>query len=330
MNKISTIIVCFLLVTSCKNDVNNNVSKKEKVNNNLNLIITPDLSNRITIHTKHKPLNDTLLIKTLLNSYYPNIYGSNNRLTGQKDQISFLFTNSTIITEHNINMENLDMDFSEMTDGKRIQYFVSHTESIAPFEFDKEKMNNEVRKFYNNSYRNVGGADIFNFFNSKIKASKIKKNKKPLKINQTTVYNNQRNILILFTDGYIEAGMSGNENCKNNSCVFLDKKRVDNFRTKFKASAHSDMKAFFEENNYGIEPVKNDLLKDLEVIVVEMYDRSLADSGSQRKIPNDLDILKLFWADWLQKSGVKRHKLLGTVNSVDEFEKNIISFIEDN
>ena len=337
MNKIVILIVSFFLLTSCGNDLNKKdlaINKSdlnnEKVNNHLNIIITPDLSNRISFHTQNKPVNDTVLIKELLDIYYPDIYKSNNRITGQKDEISFLFTNPTIISKHNINMEDLNINFSDFNDGQRIQYLVSFTKDIPLYELDKKRMNKEVRRIYNNFLINPGGADILNFFNTQMNASKIKKNSNPIKIDQTIVYNNQRNILVLFTDGYIEAGMYGENNCQDKQCVFLDETKVNEFRESYKASGKKNMKIFFEENNYGINPIENDQLKNLEVIVVEMYDRSLASSGSQRKIPNDLDILKLFWSDWLEKSGIKKYKLYGTVSSKDEFKKNIISFIEDN
>ena len=335
MKNIIAIIAIALFVSSCvgnkeKGDIAGIFSDKttKQINNHLNIIITPDLSNRISVHTRHKAVHDTLLIKALLNSYYPDIYKSNGRVTGQKDEISFLFTNSTIISQQNINMDALNIDFSNFSDGQRIQYLVSHSDEIALYELDKKKMNNEVKRIYNNLTENPGGADILNYFNQQLKKPKIKENSKPFKFDQTIVYNNQRNILILFTDGYIEAGLYGNINCTDNQCVYLDESVINKFRNSFKASNESDIKKFFVENNYGIKPIENEQLKDLEVIVVEMYDRSLANSGSQRQVPNDLEIIKIFWSDWLEKSGVKKYKLFGTANSEKDFTENINSLIE--
>lgn len=336
MKTIIILLTFIVFATSCMNDVpknntvNKNLSKNRiQVNNHLNIIITPDLSNRISVYTQHKAVHDTLLIKALLDNYYPTIYRSNGRAIGQKDEISFLFTNPTIISDEQIDMDKLNIDFSDFNDGQRISYLVSRSSDVSLYELDKQAADNEIQRIYNNLSKNSAGADILNFFKSQLKNSYLKKDALPILYDQTTVYNKQRNILILFTDGYIEAGMYSHEDCKGNKYPFLDKNSIDQFRNAFKKSGSNNLEKFFIDNNYGIIPIENEQLQNLEVIVVEMYDRSLSNSGNQTQIPNDLEIMNLFWSDWLEESGVKKFKLLGTVNSDDEFIENIISFIEE-
>ena len=127
--------------------------------------------------------------------------------------------------------------------------------------------------------------------------------------------------MIMTTDGYIEAGIF-------DKGFDLSKKLIDRFRDAFLASGESDMASFFKKNKqFRIKPVHNDKLKNLEILVMELYDRSLTKTGAATVHPTDMEIMKLFWTDWLQQSRVKRFELHPIANSKAEAEKIILDFL---
>jgi hypothetical protein len=63
---------------------------------------------------------------------------------------------------------------------------------------------------------------------------------------------------------------------------------------------------------------------------LELYDRSLTKAGAASIHPTDMEIIKLFWSDWLQRSGVRRFEFHPIAGSKDEVEKMILNFLEIN
>ncbi|NOX46840.1 MAG: hypothetical protein GXO89_07665, partial [Chlorobi bacterium] len=63
-------------------------------------------------------------------------------------------------------------------------------------------------------------------------------------------------------------------------------------------------------------------------LVVEFYDRSLSrKSGNNTVLPDDFDIMKLFWEDWMKKSGVKKYRIYERFASMNDFETALKNFI---
>jgi hypothetical protein len=318
----------FFLLFNCTSDKKNQIVKenqKEVFSENLNIIITPDLSNRVKKYPK--PVSDIDLITNIFDNYYPTLYNYKNRVSGQKDLINLLFTNSNIIKEY-----NYDGIFSLSINQKENQnhsYLKTFDGTETDFKKDSRKFINNLDKVYKQVSINPAGADIFKFIKDKLNT--VIQKEKTVLVQDYIVTTSYRNILVLFTDGYIEAGMSGSANCINNKCYFLDGVVIDKFRKDYKSNGKGlSLKAFFQEKGYGIIPIENEDLKNVEIFVCELFDRSLnAKTGSQRKIPNDYDIMKVFWEDWLDKSGVKKRKIYPKVDSVDDFNKNLMSFINE-
>ena len=97
-----------------------NLSEKNKeisnsrVTQHFNMVIVPDLSNRVT---KPKPVDDLKIIESILNDISPIYLKSQNRRMGQKDQFQVLLTNQSLIklgkkkiSENNI----VIIEFNEM------------------------------------------------------------------------------------------------------------------------------------------------------------------------------------------------------------------------
>jgi hypothetical protein len=338
--KYSKVVVFFLIVilsfsNSCvqKSDsrqqsdnlANGNFNNRNNYIIHYNIIFAPDLSNRITTYSK--PLKDEQIIKVVLDNIYPNIL-THKRLTQQKDKFSVSFINDRLISEYNIDFNNLSIDFSKFNNQQRdrIDYIMGRSpQTLAQ---DISTFEQEVQSFYSKAGDNTFGADLWSYFQSGIDNIMIHVGEEPFEANGKTYINKFRNILILLTDGYLEAGMYGNSSCpQRNLCYDLSKTRVDEFRRAFQASGEQDLQVFFDKNNYGLVPVSNPNLEELEVLVLEIYDRSLSKGGSATVHPTDMEILKLFWSDWLKKSGVIRYELRPVVSSRAEVEKVILSFL---
>jgi hypothetical protein len=324
------IAILFILATSCNttntsNSKNNKTQQDTVVNTNLNILISPDLSNRIT-EKYAKPIDDIEIIKRILELYYPSIYKSGGRVLNQKDKISLLITNPQLMNTYNINDESLKIDISGFNNDERIKYFTDPLH-YKTFENDKNIMINEITKVYESAKENTVGADIYDLFKSRLNSDIILEDEKPKNSFDHIVINRNRNILILLTDGYIEAGLYGEPENKK-QYFYLDNEIIRTFRKDFKKSEEINMKLFFEKNGYGLVPLANPALNNLEVLAVEFYDRSLSKkSGNNTVLPDDYDILKLFWDDWMKKSGVKRFKVYERFATINDFEVALENFI---
>ncbi len=124
------------------------------------------------------------------------------------------------------------------------------------------------------------------------------------------------------TDGYIEAGIFGKG-------YDLSQSKVEAFRNAFLKSKESNLSVFLSKNPaFKIKPADNPFLKSLEVIVLEIYDRSLSKTGAATKHPTDMEVMKLIWSDWLKSSGVKRFELKSIATSKEEAVKYVMDFIK--
>ena len=88
------------------------------------------------------------------------------------------------------------------------------------------------------------------------------------------------------------------------------------------------MKQFFKDRGYGITPVDNPLLSEVEILVLELDDRSKNANGNASSEISDDDIIKLFWTDWLKKSGVKKFELHSTASSTSDINDYIKDFLD--
>jgi len=98
-------------------------------------------------------------------------------------------------------------------------------------------------------------------------------------------------------------------------------------RTEFLKSKSSDLQKFILSNpQFLIKKINNDL-KNTDVLVLEVTDRSLDINGVARFHPTDLEIIKIIWTDWLIKSGadhVQIHAALSNRKDVHTILKNFI------
>lgn len=294
---------------------------RKTVITHFNITFAPDLSNRVNPNLYKRPLNDVDILKIITGNLYPSILRS-RRSENQKDKLLIDFINKGLINQYQVNPDKLLIDFCRFKNqNERIAYIMDRDHVQRTLKQDEGAMVNEFGHINAKAACQNFGADVWTYFNQGIDDRIVLPAEQPINDEGETYINAYKNVLILTTDGYIEAGIY-------NKGFDLSKKRIDEFRAAFLASGQSDMAAFFKKNTqFRINPVHNENLKNLEVLVMELYDRSLSKTGAATVQPTDMEIIKLFWADWLRQSKVKRFELHAYAASKDEAERVILNFL---
>jgi hypothetical protein len=286
-----------------------------------NITFAPDLSNRVNPNLYKRPLNDVDLLKILAANLYPNIL-TEKRSQYQQDKLLVDFINKGLIGQYSIQTDKLLIDFGRFSSQlARINYIVMDKPPKPTLGQDISIMTKEFNRVYNSAIDDNVGADIWTYFDQGIDDKNVLLDELPKQSEGFTYINHYRNILILPTDGYIEAGIFGKG-------FDLAQQTINRFRKAFLASGETDLEKFYRKNpDYHIKAARNPRLKSMEVLVLEMYDRSLTKSGSATVHPTDMEIMKLFWTDWLSQSGVKHFELHPYANSRAEAQKIVMNFL---
>ena len=290
----------------------------------LNIVIVPDMSNRVDINLHQRPIQDETIINTILDQIHPKLLTSGNRRTHQKDRYCISFTNQRLITQHGIQTANLEIDFSRFDRQiDRIEY-INGRNKESNFGDDLRKMKEEITSCYEAASRSYAGADVWSFFNNLSEnLIRIDSNVRTA-ANGVQITNKMRNIIVLLTDGYIEAAVYP----KDRVCNSLSQARIADFRKNFLRSGQGrTVKQFFSDEHYGITPIDNEMLENTEVLVMEIDDRSLDNSGNALLQPSDAEIIDIFWMDWFEKSNVKRFSIEPVVSSQSEAQTCINRFL---
>ncbi|QZE15481.1 hypothetical protein K4L44_06525 [Halosquirtibacter laminarini] len=337
-------IISFLMMgctNSQKSDNNKMLEEAKKIQEvtiqEYNIMIAPDLSNRINDEIHPKPVDDRAIIHEVF-QMIPTVLTSNNRTTGQKDLFSFMFVNSGLISQTGMDVDSLRIDFSSFvnpesgTDNQknRIEY-IKNRNPERSLKKDVVAINNRIEKLYSFAQSHSGGADIWSFLNSEIDPTILKTQTKRNEVFGGVIQNIVcKNVMILLTDGYLESGLSRGQSQGEgkNMSYDLTQSRIRDFRNAFKHSKMNDLRAFYKKEGYGIVALKNSALKDLHLLVMEMDDRSQTKTGNATVFPTDAEIINLFWTDWLKRSGVATYELHHVVPSKSKAQKIIRNFLE--
>lgn len=310
-NKLNPFILFILLLIGCtgnnKNININNPQIRDIIN--YNIVIAPDLSNRVLVT---KPLTDSCIVGLVL-SKIPQILHSNGREMYQKDKFSIQFINQRWINNYQVHTNDLSIDIGNFSDQrKRIIYIQEGELKKAEDRFMKEygRLNYLAKK--NNS-----GADVWTYLNTGIDNSVVLSRDNSIgNLNQT-----YKNTLIILTDGYIEAGLYG-------TGYDLSGSKIRRIRNSFLRSGMDNFQEFFNAHpEFHIKKVNNPLLKNLDILVLELYDRSLHSTGEARTHPTDAEIMQVAWQEWFKSSGVKHFEFHQTFGSKAEADKVILNFL---
>lgn len=313
----------FSFINWCPTKSDHNTIEKGKVisTTHFNILFAPDMSNRVNPQLYKRPLNDADILSIITNDLYPTILRF-KRAENQKDKLMIDFINKELINQYSVNTDKLLIDFGKFgNQNERIDYILERNGVKQTLKKDITDMTIEFTRINNLAIKHNVGADIWNYLNQNIDGNRVLSPERPLKFNNNIYENNYRNILILPTDGYIEPDTF-------NKGYDLSKNTIDSFRKAFLKSEENDMQEFLKKNKkFQLNPVKNEHLKHLEILVMELYDRSLSKGGSATIHPTDIEIIKLLWTTWLQQSNVERFELHSYASSKNEAEKIILNFI---
>ena len=281
-----------------------------------NVVFAPDLSNRLNTTLYPKAVNDADIVDGALKNIWPVLRIKRN--DGQLDHYNVDFINKGLIGIYKVNTDLLNIDFQHFTrQGDRISYIMSRGVSRT-LPKDVSAFMSEYRRFNNLAAKSNNGADIWSYFQSGIDERIVLPNLEKGKVIHTF-----KNIMVLLTDGYIEAGIY-------KKGYDLSGEKVSDFRKAFLKSKEPSMEVFLSKNNrFKITAVRNPFIKNLEVIVIEMYDRSLTKAGTATVHPTDMEIMKVIWTDWMKSSGVKRFELKAAASSKSEAIKYVTDFIKN-
>lgn len=310
-----------LSLFSCSNDTNKK-KQQEDVDREVSIIhfnitVAPDLSNRVNPKYNPRPLSDTTIIDIIADDIYPRILTSKRKIN-QKDHFQIDFINKDQINAYNVETRKLDIDFSR---------FEHQPERIAFIRNDffsaKQAFKNEFSRCYAEAQQSHYGSDIWTYLQSGLDEGVVKKfnsSDSVTFVGDSQFINKYRNVLILLTDGYIEAGIFGKG-------YDLSSKTIDQFRKAFLRSGDSDLEAFYKKYpDHQIKSVVNAKLKDLEILVLELNDRTVGLQGATVH-PTDAEIMKLFWTDWLERSGAHRVEIHEKLPNRTKIKQVINSFL---
>jgi len=306
------LILFLITILSCKEDDKTKFTYKT----NYNILLVPDLSNRINQSVHPKPNHDTVIINTILDSI-PQFLKIDNRTINQLDRYKIDFINRGILNDEKFSNSDFEISFlrfknklKEASDFKR-----NHLES------DILKLKKETARIYSYASVRSSGSDVWNYFNETIHSSLSSQNdtvkvSKYIKIISTT-----KNKVVLLTDGYIET-------INKTSGYHLNEDLITRVRTEFLKSKSNDLKKFILSNpQFLIKKINNDL-RNVDVLVLEVTDRSLDTHGVAKFHPTDLEIIKIIWTDWLIKSGVRDVQIHAALSNRQDIYPIIKKFIE--
>lgn len=258
-----------------------------------NITIISDLTNRLN---ESKPLHDTVVINQIIDAIWSPDFLYQNRKLGHEDRMAFLRMgnkSSWASSENEINLIDLG-DFGDDHYNRNRYIKGLNTNSNNNLDSDKAKLKKTIAYQYKN--RSTSGGYLMGLLND-LDEDYLHPNKFLKGDSTSQVFHFVKDVLIIFTDGYIEFGQYGPG--KNS----LSRKQVGEIRNEMKKEGISATEAS-KNLGYEIKPITNDGLKGTEVILLETNDLSYR-NGNPLFQPDDRTIYTGIWTDWLKRSGAK-------------------------
>lgn len=281
MQKLINILfaVTFILLCSCNSRGQNtkqnsdvNISKVNAANQNFNLSIFLDLSDRISPLVHPNPTmeyfqRDIGYINSIANAF--EIHMLHKKVILMNDKIQLFVDPLPANQKINdvINQLRMSFDKTNVSKEKIESINKKYTELTSQLYAAAIKDNNYV------------GSDIWGFFKNKVK--------------DYCVIEGFRNIFIVITDGYVYH--------KDN--VFNEKNRSSYLTTKRIAQlglTNSAWEQTLKNNDCGFI-TKNSGLNNIEVLVLGI--------NAYKKTPFEEDVIKKYWENWLQEMGVVKFSI---------------------
>jgi hypothetical protein len=265
---------------------------------NLNLIIVPDLSNRIMddINNPAQITNDTIILRYIWQAFEK----ATEAKTDSRDRLVVDVTDEGQAKGLFRTLANdLVFDLSEHSGKINRLYFKNSAV--------RDRYTNSIRKLYNLAKDAPLGADYWSYFRRNLSRH----------IQTPTIHDDYRNILILITDGYLEA---------------QDKLHTGSLSARIPIASRI-------KNGYSVEDALGDLrIEDihlrfptLEVLILEVQERKRysPQEPNDKGTSEDYDILQALWRDWFNRLEIKNanddffifrsDRTIDTKNEIDRF-----------
>lgn len=234
----------------------------------------------------------------------------------QLDNYQIDFINRGILNDNSFNGTTFGISFSKFKNKLRDASEYKRGRLIP----DICKLKKETSKIYVFAQNHSSGSDVWNYFNETIHSSLVKDvDTVQSSKNNSTIYKT-KNIAVVLTDGYIET-------VNKTAGYSLTQDLVTKVRNEFLNTKSTDLQKFILSNPQFLIKKTTNNLRNTDVLVLELVDRSLDINGVARFHPTDLEIMKIIWRDWLIKSGagrVEMHAALANRKDVYPIIKNFI------
>jgi hypothetical protein len=304
-------IIWLLLFTmaSCSNTDAGPTTFAKNTNYGYNIIVAFDLSNRILREGNYDDPEILKLITDNLKTIFQKSIdvGINSKLyvttINNDDFAGFNYSDSVF---------RIDLTRFKNDAVGRSDYLYHNDQSTNSLKHESELLNVTFSTFYDSlKLKGQKPADMWNFLQNKLTPPLIDTSSFTYQRDNVYITNRYKNYIIVITDGYIEAGRYSEDKSMRvgNKFRYFSGNGVKEFRDNFNNSGSQDFTQFYSQRGYGIMPVQNELLKDCKVLVLELDDRSVV-NGLTTANPTDTEITKLFWQDWLVKSGIAKRNVL--------------------
>ena len=284
--KFTNIVVSIFLIIflfSCKSDNKSKKSSKQRVNEtqlrqansneNLNISLLLDLSDRISPELHPNPTmqiyeRDINYIKSVSDAFIDHL--SSKKVRQMNDKIQLYFE-----------PEPLNQNINEISSQLKFE-ITRQNASLDKLEKIKQMYSSIPEEIYSLAIKddNYVGSDTWSFIKEKV--------------DDYCIDDGYRNILVILSDGYIyhEDGKIK----ENNMSTYITSKyfvqqglRGSNWNNKYTSQ------------KFGLIPAHSDL-SNLEILVLGINPNT-ADN------PYELDVIKKFWADWFDKMKVGRYEI---------------------
>jgi hypothetical protein len=262
---------------------------------NLNIIVIPDLSRRITdtFNNPDQIQNDIYVLKTIWKSFVE--YAQLKQDTKDK-----LMVDVTDIDQAKGQFgkiaDQLYFDLSKHQGKSNRLYFTA----------DKNKQfENSILELYNSAKEKPLGAD-YPFYFRRYLTNHLKK---------PTLFENYRNKIIIITDGYLEA-----ENKPAYTKIFGD--NYDYRPQLYPAVDIGNVMEVITNKQLNIPKINGVDLADSDILICEVNERKVGKT-------KDFEILKVYWTDWLKRMNADKVVFIQreqsnqlTRDKIEQFIKN--------
>lgn len=248
-----------------KSEINEIYKWLKAPSEDINIIIVPDLSRRLTEESQNP---DQVRTDTMLLNYIYALFEERVKLKmNTADRLVVDVTdNSQACGNFREVADELYFDLSEIS-GKSNRFY---------FEKRAGDFKRGIEKLYSAALENPLGADYWLYFKRNLKRH----------VRERDLFHNFRNIVIIVTDGYLEAERKLYTGSSEERMLIISKLKNG-----------EKLEEALAEANLSIEPIEADM-SGIEVLILEVSERRGFEGY-------DYEILKELWRGWLKEMGVE-------------------------